>query len=280
MPNRIIREGILTSARIAKLGWPEEVFYRRLHSVVDDFGRYYADHGLLRAACYPRQLTKVSDSDIGKWLTVCVNAALVRVYPAKDGESYLEVFDFGQQVRAKKSKFPDPLITCAADAKQVQSDAHLDVSVSGVVSEGVVEGSAEPQSDSPPAIVLIPLVDKTEYGVTQAEVDEWSQAYPGVNVTQQLREMRAWSLANVANRKTRRGINAFVVRWLAKEQDKAGNTRPPFAQQSADVRSTTVPAKLGRDPALVRLEEDAAKAKPMTPEIRQALLEAAGRMRA
>lgn len=130
MPNRIIREGILTSPRMAKLGWPEEVFYRRLLSVVDDFGRYYADHGLLRAACYPRQLSKVSDPDIGKWLRACADAALVRVYPAQDGESYLEVLDFGQQVRAKKSKFPDMLSTCAADAAQTQSNAHLDVSVS------------------------------------------------------------------------------------------------------------------------------------------------------
>lgn len=144
MPNRIIREGILTSARIAKLCWAEEVFYRRLHSVVDDFGRYYADLGLLRAGCYPRQLTKVSDSDIGKWLRACVDAALVRVYPAKDGESYLEVFDFGQQVRAKKSKFPDPLSTCVADAKQVQADAHLDVSVSEDVS--VVDAPAAPKA--------------------------------------------------------------------------------------------------------------------------------------
>ena len=139
MPNRILRAGILTSVRIAKLGWAEEVFYRRLHSVVDDFGRYYADDGLLRAACYPRQLNKVSDSDIGKWLRACVDAALVRVYPAEDGESYLEVLDFGQQVRAKKSSFPDSLSACAADAKQVTADAHLDVSVSVV--EGVVDSS-------------------------------------------------------------------------------------------------------------------------------------------
>jgi hypothetical protein len=134
MPNRILRQGILTSLRIARLGWPEEVFYRRLHSVVDDFGRYYADPGLLRAACYPRQLNKVSDPDIGKWLRACVDAALVRVYPAQDGESYLEVLDFGQQVRAKKSSFPDPLSACAADAKQTPANAHLDVFVDGGVS--------------------------------------------------------------------------------------------------------------------------------------------------
>lgn len=147
MPNRILREGILTSPRVAKLGWAEEVFYRRLMSVVDDYGRYYADYGLLHAACYPRQLTKVSDADIGKWLTVCVNAALVSVYPAQDGERYLELLDFGQQVRAKKSRFPDP----PADAQQMLSrraaSAHLDVSVS----EGVSESSEAKASDGEPS---------------------------------------------------------------------------------------------------------------------------------
>ena len=59
MPNRIVREGILTSERVELLSWAEEVFYRRLMSVVDDFGRYYARPELLRAACYPLLLTKV-----------------------------------------------------------------------------------------------------------------------------------------------------------------------------------------------------------------------------
>jgi hypothetical protein len=133
LPNRILREGILTSPRIAKLGWVEEVFYRRLMSVVDDFGRYYADHGLLHAACFPRQLSKVTDADIGKWIRACVDAGLVSVYPAEDGESYLQVLDFGQQVRAKKSRFPQMPTTCTASATHVSIEgaaaAHLDVSV-------------------------------------------------------------------------------------------------------------------------------------------------------
>lgn len=149
MPNRILREGILTSAAVGRLGWAEEVFYRRLHSVVDDFGRYYADAGLLRAACYPRQLNKVSDSDIGKWLRACVDAALVRVYPAEDGEQYLEVVKFGQQVRAKKSKFPDMRSACVADAQQVPANAHLDVSGGGDVF--VVDSEAK-ASDGKPAV--------------------------------------------------------------------------------------------------------------------------------
>lgn len=106
MPNRIIREGILTSERVASLGWPAEVFYRRLMSVVDDFGRYYASPMLLRAACYPLHLDKVSDADIGKWMDECAEAALVSVYLASDGKRYLEMADFRQRTRAEKSKFP------------------------------------------------------------------------------------------------------------------------------------------------------------------------------
>jgi hypothetical protein len=133
MPNRIIREGILTSEKFEKLSWPEEVFYRRIMSVVDDYGRYYAKPALLRAACYPLLLQKVSDSDIEKWLTACVNSALVRVYPAKDGKRYLEINDFRQQVRSNASKFPayDEQMhsSCVADATHMISNAHLDVDV-------------------------------------------------------------------------------------------------------------------------------------------------------
>lgn len=137
MPNRILREGILTSERVERLNWAEEVFYRRLMSVVDDFGRYYARPALLLAACYPLLLKKVSDSDIEKWLSACENAALVRVYPAPDGKRYLQLLDFKQQVRAAASKFPPMPSECAADAQQPPADAHLGVSVFGVVSEDV-----------------------------------------------------------------------------------------------------------------------------------------------
>ena len=80
MPNRILREGILTSERVNSLDWDAEVFYRRLMSVVDDFGRYVADPRLLRAALYPLQIEKVRDSNITRWLDACVEAGLIFVY--------------------------------------------------------------------------------------------------------------------------------------------------------------------------------------------------------
>lgn len=121
----------MSSESVSALSWAEEVFYRRLMSVADDHGRFHAAPKLIRAACYPLLIDKVSDADIGKWLTACVTAALVSVYPASDGKRYLQIIKFGQQVRAK-SKFPEPsdsdaerLLAIDIKREQAPADAHL-----------------------------------------------------------------------------------------------------------------------------------------------------------
>lgn len=132
MPNRILREGILTSERVDALNWEAEVFYRRLMSVVDDFGRFTAHPSLLRAALFPLKLDTVRDANMERLLAFVEQARLVRVYEVA-GKRYLELLDFKQQVRAKESKYPQPPADdlhppsiCAADAKQMPASAHLD----------------------------------------------------------------------------------------------------------------------------------------------------------
>lgn len=88
--------------------------------------------------------------------------------------------------------------------------------------EKETEGSSAPLCVALPAIVSLPLNDRTDFDVNQSHVSEWESAYPAVNVVQKLREMRAWCLANPTNRKTRRGIESFINRWLAKEQNRSG----------------------------------------------------------
>lgn len=207
-------------------GWAEEVFYRRLMSVVDDFGRYFADPGLLRAACYPRHLSKVSDSDIGKWISSCETAALVSLY-CVDGERYLQLLDFRQQVRAKVSRFPDPPSVCTAHATQTQSSAHLDVDVSVDVGEVV---SAAPKNgarhdhkpDDSPVVITLPLRGGGEFPVRQTFVAELEPLYPAVDVPQTLREMKGWLLGKPERRKTQGGVRAFITHWLKEEQAKHG----------------------------------------------------------
>ena len=117
MPDRVLRANILTSDAVNLLGWPAEVFYRRLMSIVDDFGRYDARPEILRGALYPLKLDNVSKSDVVKWMNECSDAGLVRLY-STDGREYLEVLKFGQRLRAAKSKFPAPCGQMSADVRK------------------------------------------------------------------------------------------------------------------------------------------------------------------
>lgn len=141
MPNRIIRDAILSSERVASLGWAEEVMFRRLMSIVDDYGRHEAGHKLLRSKCYPLQTDDVSCEQVSKWLNTLQKAGLLTLY-ASGGKQYLELHNFNQQTRTP-SKCPEPEIICA----QVISNDRLGVVVSGDVVEGVSVTPIVPTGD-------------------------------------------------------------------------------------------------------------------------------------
>ena len=81
---------------------------------------------------------------------------------------------------------------------------------------------------SVPAFITLPVVGNGlgEAEVTETMIAEWEQAYPGVDVRQQLRNMRQWCLSNPTKRKTAKGLRKFITGWLAKEQDKGGKAAP------------------------------------------------------
>lgn len=84
---------------------------------------------------------------------------------------------------------------------------------------------AEPETVSTQYVILFPLNDGSDYGVTAEMVSEFTGLYPAVDVMQELRNMRGWLLNNPRNRKTRSGICRFMNAWLSKAQNKL-MTRP------------------------------------------------------
>ena len=106
MPNRILRESILTSDGVNQLDAAEERFYRRLMSVVDDFGRYDGRPSVIRAACFPLLLDKVREADCSRWMAACQKAGLIVLYEA-DSKQYVWLPKLGEP-RAKRSKYPEP----------------------------------------------------------------------------------------------------------------------------------------------------------------------------
>lgn len=155
MPNRILRDGIVRSQRVATLSFAGEVFYRRLMSVVDDYGRCEAHPTLLKAALYPWQLDQVSEHDVRTWLAECAHndRRLVVVYEV-EGKKYLQIEGFGQRLRTS-SKYPPPLESdndstmraqCAHDASTMSAQCPHDDGHSAARARGRTNAEAETES--------------------------------------------------------------------------------------------------------------------------------------
>jgi hypothetical protein len=107
MPNRVLREQINNSDRVNKLTPEGEVFYRRLISAVDDYGRFDARPSILLATLYPLKLKELNERDIMGWLDECQHNTLIRIYIV-EGKHFLELFNLRPIRQAKKSKYPEP----------------------------------------------------------------------------------------------------------------------------------------------------------------------------
>lgn len=130
MPVRLVREGINSSPRINALSRGAELFYRRLMSVVDDYGRYHASPATLRGSCWPTHPENVKEAEVLEWLTECLQVHSICLATDKHVEplmfsyesggcKYLQLTGFKQQTRSL-SKFPEP-------AKQLLSSCEENV---------------------------------------------------------------------------------------------------------------------------------------------------------
>lgn len=231
MPNRIVREAILSSERIAMLGWPEEVFYRRVMSLVDDYGRFEANPQLLRARCYPLQTDAVRATDISRWMAACQKAGLILCYEVS-GKAYLELLNFGQQQRTT-SKYPAPQSSEIICQQEIAA-AHLGVSVFGVVSEGVV---VEREQVAP----------TTRAKMNTKLPEDFSPDATGVQKAREAgfdpdAEMVKFRDHHVAKGSRMANWQAAYRTWIDKAKQFRRATPATFAEQKADIARTTVPA--------------------------------------
>jgi hypothetical protein len=85
--------------------------------------------------------------------------------------------------------------------------------------------------------VELPLIDNTLYQISEDKVKEWQQVYQAIDVKNELEKMRCWLNANPKNRKTRKGVERFIVAWLNRSQDKA----PRIVHQQAVIEEEQLP---------------------------------------
>jgi hypothetical protein len=186
MPDRIIRATILSSDAVCGLGWAEEVFYRRLLSVIDDYGRFDGRPDVLRSSCYPVQTDKVRVSDISRWLAECEMAGLLAIYEV-EGRRFIQVHKTQFQIRAKKSKWPQPpanickhVLADDSTCKHPPANAPVFVVVDvGAAAAGTITG------DSPPAgaAAAAAAAEPTQGGEADERHDDVLITLAGMGIT-------------------------------------------------------------------------------------------------
>ena len=114
MPNRIIKESICTSEDIAKLSMGAEILFYHLMVKVDDFGSYFGNEQIIKNTCFPLKSDEIKLKQVSAWLDELISTGLIRAYIADDGKKYIQFSKWAkhQQIRAKKSKFPEPDFFC------------------------------------------------------------------------------------------------------------------------------------------------------------------------
>lgn len=218
---RTIKPEFPQSESMGRVSREARLCYVLLWTLADDAGRLRGNSRMLASLLYPYD--DDANKRIDKWLEELHKERCITRYES-GGNRYIQINEWLTHQKIDKpspSKIAPPP-TDSGEFANPREGSTADQGEDQGVDQGGERNSGEPQSDSPP-VVSIPLVDGTEYGVTREQLDEWSQAYPAVDVMQQVREMRQWSMANASKRKTRRGVLNFVTSWLGREQDKGGS---------------------------------------------------------
>ncbi len=245
MPNRIIKESLCSSEKIASLSDFEFRLWVGLITQVDDAGRGDARPAIIKGRVFPFR-ERLSIKDIDAALQALAAKGCVSLYTV-DGKPYFLFPGWvkHQRVRDCKPKYPEPpeninLPQYAASCGESPQSAALIQSESESESNPNPESNpkeycAEPQAADAPPVISLPLNDGTFFDVSENDRAKWSQLYPNVDVLQQLRNMAGWCDANPSKRKTRNGIKRFITSWLAREQDKGRGPVAP-AQQGKNVQ--------------------------------------------
>lgn len=129
-----------------------------------------------------------------------------------------------------------------ADNKRANVGIGKDSKDKNSIGEDSTHISSEPDESAPIGSgILLPLIDKTFYDVPVEKIELWQQAFPGVDIHQELRKMITWCDSNPKRKKTRRGIDRFINNWLERAQNSGRSYQGAQAKEEQTSKITYEP---------------------------------------
>ena len=189
--------------------------------------------GVLRAT--PRRLAALAGGDEQFWLAVEQVGWVSFVNGTVEIVGWERRFSQAAKARAMHAKRQDsyrwrsrdggPSQGCGAAASLQERRGQESTEEKDIPAAPVPTSKPAARSRAKPAGVSW-TADAGWQGITDADRQEWSQAFPGAVLDQELAKATAWLKAN-PQRAGRRNWRRFLVGWLQRCQDKGGTNREP-----------------------------------------------------
>lgn len=103
MPDRLVRDELLTSERYCAVTNDAKLLFIHLLLAADDFGNFSGKNFSIRTRCFPGE--PMQPERIDRWLTELVDQDLIRFYE-RDGDRYVHIPRFRQRLRSMRPKYP------------------------------------------------------------------------------------------------------------------------------------------------------------------------------
>lgn len=238
---RTVKPEFFTDEELSCLPAETHLFAAGLLCYSDDDGYFNANPALVKAAVFPLREPSVSTHDM---LAQLAKIGFVRLGTGANGKNYGQVVKFAEHQRVNRptpSKIKNLEIQWNASLR-THGGLTEDSLLEGKGKEGNGrEGSICAELDKPasaPPVLLLPCKGEgpKEYPVSSQQIAEWTDAFPAVDVSAELKKAKVWLNANPTRGKTHRGMAKFIVGWLTREQDKG---RPVAAKPNGKATNTS-----------------------------------------
>lgn len=221
---RMIDKRISKSKKLAALKHDRSrVIYFMVYPHLDVEGKFTGDPEEIQEDCCPK--LKYSVRKIAESIIELADVGLIKLYEI-DGRAYIKYTkfkDFQVGIRLDReapSRIPDPVRSKGGVTPALYLRLRLSLRKEG-------EGSKIKQIDF--------SFEKRKFlNITIEDKAGWKDAYPIVDIDQELRIAREWLLANPTRAKS--NYRQFLNNWFRREQDKGG--RPRFKTHPSGERMT------------------------------------------
>ncbi len=121
------------------------------------------------------------------------------------------------------------------DNNNVVSNTNVLSTTSGEAKKSL-PADGENHGVSEPVFEELPVLGGGVYKVTESQIAKWQDAYPAVDVKQQVKAAHSWLDANKPNQK--KDVKRFLNNWLSRNQDRA---RPVDTEVRNTIKGTDIP---------------------------------------